>query len=625
MLVYDNKNDNEVWVVGDAIRSKRVMQSVLVLGGMAAISQVFATPLFGPVDSSGYLGYYYRSVVTEGGQTDSSNQLGGAINAHTYLIGPWLATSSLSLNITQDSSESKGGVVEENASSQLITGDLGVNVLSSSRTPFVFQLQATDSRVDSERTGSTPITYVGQEYSTLYLGLRQSYLTGNGGRYLASFDSRSWSSEGGSDYEDQTVRLEADLRAPRQHFIGRGSIQNNENIDSGLENNSQLVDLSHFYYPVRDFRVDSKVSLYEYERAFIDPSASDTRMSNLSVSQLSSNAFWRPNDYPLSMNAGLRVYTMDGLQSGVDGNDISQVAFNTGLFYNASQNLRFDASLASTFGETGGLEDSVHQQQFGALYQTDWAEVLGFMYQAYLDGDMRHRVDIDDEKYSWVGAAGHGLGRTWWASERVSNTSLRLNLSQALNYHGSIGSEVKSANGFRLDHAATLAFNQRVWGGNTLAQIIVSDTRNYTDTNYAGYYEDTIDEQQLINFQLSRDQDLGRRSSITGDITVQYIRQRGETDTGAAEAVVEVAETTTTTSTGRIMYAHNQLFGVPRLQFASDYMISNISTEGAIDRQDWDNRLSYMIGKLNTSLSYRLTETDSRNYDLLYFRVMRRF
>jgi hypothetical protein len=102
-------------------------------------------------------------------------------------------------------------------------------------------------------------------------------------------------------------------------------------------------------------------------------------------------------------------------------------------------------------------------------------------------------------------------------------------------------------------------------------------------------------------------------------VTVQYVRSEFEN----VLAGVDINDTTT--STAKVAFAHSQLLGVPRLGFVSDYMISRISTEGAIDRQDWDNRVTYSIGKLDASLSYRLTETDAHNYDLVYFRVMRRF
>lgn len=607
-----------------AIRKKLVVQTLLLSCGLVplGVAQAASASFMGPLETSGFLGYYYRSYTEETGAENVSHQLGGTVNTSTFFGEPWLAIANLSLSLTQDSSESTATTSQSSVDSQLITGDFGLNILPQSRTPFSLSLQTTDSRVDTVETGLTPITFVGEEYSSMYLGLRQSYMTDHGGRYRLNYDYRNWESSGSGDYDDETFGLEADLRKPQHHLLARGSMQTNEHSASSRVNDSLVLDLSHFYYPVRNFRLDSKVSYYDYERSFLDPLAKDKRLSSLDMTQLTSNAFWRPADYPLSFTAGIRLYSMAGSESNVSGADVSNLALNSGLFYQVSQNLRLDANFSSLYGEIDGVQDDVHRQAGGLLYQTDLEEVLGFMYQAYLDGDFVHNVDVADDRNSWSLALGHGLGRSWWPAERTSTTSLRLNLNQAIAYTGMAGDVLTSSLSWRYDHSATLSFNQRAWGGNSLAQLTFSESWNFTDeetvvTTEREFY------QRLINFQLSRDQDLGRRSSITGDITVQYVQVEDEATEGGAAAVV--TERGATTSTGRIIFQHYQMLGVRKLQYASDYAVSNTSTEGAIDRLDWENRLSYSIGKLDTSVSYRLTETDSRNYDLLYFRLMRRF
>lgn len=607
-----------------AIRKKLVVRALLLSVGLApaGVVQAATASFMGPLETSGFLGYFYRSYTEEAGAENVSHQLGGSVNASTFFGEPWLATANLSLNLTQDSSESSGAATQSTVDSQLITGDFGLNVLPQSRTPFSLSLQVTDSRVDTVEVGLTPITFVGEEYSTMYLGLRQAYLVDDG-RYRVNYDYRNWESIGSGEYDDTTLGGEIDLRRPKQHLIARGSIQTNEHSVAERVNDSLILDLSHFYYPLRNFRLDSKVSYYDYDRSFLDPLATDTRLSTLDITQLSSNAFWRPADYPLSFTAGVRVFSMEGSENAVSGSDVANLALNSGLFYQVSQNLRLDAGFSSLYGEIGGVQNDVHRQSGGVLYQADLAEVYGFMYQAYLDGDFVHHVDVDDDRNNWSFTLGHGFTRSWWPAERTSTTSLRLNLNQALGYSGVAGDVLTSRTSVRLDHSASLAFNQRAWGGSSLAQLTVSDSRNSASEEEASVTTERDFEQQLVNLQLSRDQDLGRRSSITGDITVQYVRVREEATIGVAPADVE--ERDTTTSTGRIMFQHYQMLGVPKLQFLSNYTVSNTSTEGAIDRVDWENRLSYMIGKLDTSVSYRLTETDSRNYDLLYFRLMRRF
>ena len=604
------------------IRFKLAAHSLLLSSGVliTAPGLVAAESFIGPVNTSGHLGYFYRSFTDDGGEEDISHQLSGTVNASTFFGEPWLATSYLSLSLTEDSSETSNTNSSASTDSQLITGDFGLNVLPQSRTPFTLRFQATDSRVDFEGEGFTPITFVGEEYSTSFIGLRQAYITDNGGRYQLSYDFRNWESQDDGEYDDTTIGLDVDLRAPRQHFIGRGTLQTNEHSVSERENENLVVDLSHFYYPVRHFRLDTKASFYDYERSFLDPTSTDTRMSNLNIAQVSSNVFWRPSNYPLSFTAGARIYSSESAQDRLDGAEIEDIVLNGGLFYQLNQNFRLDASFTSTFGELDGVERDVHRQNAGFLYQSDWKEVFGYMHQFYVDGGFGYRAKEDDDLTDWSVLTGHGFGRTWWPKERTSTTSLRLNFSQAFGSYGSSGDEIDSLSGYRVDHSISLAFNQRAWGGNTLAQITLSDSRDFA-TEDGSTDKDT--EQQLVNLQLSRDQDLGRRSSITGDITVQYVNMRREAADGAG--AVNIDESDTTTATGRIMFQHYQMLGVPRLQFSSDFMISNTSTEGAIDRQDWENRLSYQVGKLETSVSYSLTETDSRNYDLLYFRLMRRF
>lgn len=139
-----------------------------------------------------------------------------------------MATSYLSLSLTQDSSETVQANAESSSDAQLITGDFGLNVLPSSRTPFSLLLQATDSRVDSKGSGFIPITFVGQEYSTLFLGLRQAFLTQKGTQYRLNYDYRTWESGNEGEYDDNMLGFEADLRRPRQRLFGRGSIQTNE-------------------------------------------------------------------------------------------------------------------------------------------------------------------------------------------------------------------------------------------------------------------------------------------------------------------------------------------------------------------------------------------------------------
>ena len=82
---------------------------------------------------------------------------------------------------------------------------------------------------------------------------------------------------------------------------------------------------------------------------------------------------------------------------------------------------------------------------------------------------------------------------------------------------------------------------------------------------------------------------------------------------------------TDTSATGQINYQHMRIFGVPSLQFQSDLRVSQASTSEGANRDEWENRLDYTIGLVNTSLSYRILDDGVNNSKILYFRVMRRF
>lgn len=590
-------------------RRKDFRTAVAVCMSFAAGAGV-AAPAVGGLDLSGALGYSYRAFdEDDGAREDFSHQLLTNMAVTNYFWQPWLAKSRLSLNFTQDSSGSSDELVDTTTDARLITGDWSLNVLPESKTPFALQYQLSDSRIDREGVGQTPITFAGEDYSSSFLGLRQSYVLENGGRYQLRTDLRSWDSQISGRYDDKTFGLEADLRAPKHHFTARNTYKTNEHSLSSRTNESKILELNHYYFPARSLRFDGRAMFYEYDRSFLDPASSDTRLSSTDIAQLSGFAFWRPATLPLSVSGGVRVALMDGLQGGVAANNQFQVSANLGAFYFYNNNLRFDAALNSTLRETDDLKEGFHRQHIGGLYQTDWHEMAGAMYQGYGSLAIDNVAEPDDSHLELQGAVGHNISRTWWLGERTSATSVRASLNQALRFMNS-GAESDLDGAYQyFDNSLTLSFNQRAWGGDTLALLTLSDSRELGVSNT----------QQMVHMQLSRGQDLGRRSSITGDVTVQYVKSTYE----GVMAFVDARDTAT--STARLSFSHSQLLGVPRLGFVSDFMLSRISTEGAIDRQDWDSRITYLIGKLESSVSYRLTETDMHNYDLIYFKVMRRF
>ncbi len=625
-------------------RVRRVVFSSLLPGvllSMVAVGSSVAGVL-GPVDLSGYLGYNYRSLTEAGGQESLSHQFSGTLNGSTYLWQPWLATTDASFTFTQDSSEYSSGQISDSTSSQIVTGNIGLNVLSRSRAPFTARLQLSDSRVDREQVGGTPVAFVGEEYSSTYLGLKQVYRGGSGDRYQARLDLRSWDSSRSGRYTERSLGVDADVRRAQQRFVARGNYSGSDRSTADQENRSLTLDLSHFYYPSRSFRLDSKVSLYDYDRSFLDPSSLDTRLSSTRITQASSFAFWRPQKSPLTVSVGARVSATDSSPDAVSGTGQLQLAANAGAFYRVSQHLRFDASVSATIRESvdnvsnASIVNEYYRGRIGGLYSSKWYSFGGAMYQWYSDGGLESGADPLSKTLFADASLGHNLSRTWWPIERTTPGSLRFNFNQAIvlsdgwvSYAGDttqVDGAVE-ASAYKLRHSGSVAFNSQLWNGDVLAQVTLSDSRELAGDK--GVY-------QLINAQFNCTQEVGGKSILSGNFTVQQvlseydevIRYTGVDSVTGQNVVpgdVVTRESDTTTRTASIRFEHMRTFGVPRLRFTSNYMVSKISTAGALDREDWESALSYRIGLLDANVSYRMTDTNGRNYDLLYFRVMRRF
>ena len=143
-------------------------------------------------------------------------------------------------------------------------------------------------------------------------------------------------------------------------------------------------------------------------------------------------------------------------------------------------------------------------------------------------------------------------------------------------------------------------------GSTTTLRVSLSDARRYSAAD---------SEQQFVNIQMLRHQPINRRSALSGNLTVQYIRQGF--DGQAAED--------SSTTTGQLSYNHSHVFGVPRLRFWTDLRVSNVSSALGIDRTEWENRLDYSVGLLDLGLSWRQIETDREGFNLLYLQATRNF
>lgn len=553
------------------------------------------------LDLSGSLGYALRSLSGSSSMDTTSNQLRGAVNARGSIWQPWFATADASLRFTQDSTDYEGGGASTDTS--IVSGDLNLNVLSQSRTPFSLTYGASDSRVDVISLAS-PLTTLGdKEFQTRRLALKQSYFNQQGDRFQARYDRNKWSARDGDSYNDDLFGVEMDLRRPRHTLTAKTSYQEAERNVLDQRTETTVFNVDHFYHPGRALRVDSMASYYDTETRSDQPlNSTNQGNSAIDLAQLSSFVFWRPVDNPLSVSGGVRVFDLNGSTTG-NSTELSSVSATGGLYYQMTRNLRLDANVEVGTNDNGEESVTASRQRAGALYQSDIREIFShYSYQWHSSGSLQNQ-DTGEETVQTVQLRlGHDAQRLWLTEGRGT---FRLSLTQAVS--GSQLSGDADATSERLDHSGSLSWDLYDAFSSTMVQFTLADSRAFGDQE---------DNQQFANLQLLRSQNLSDRSTLSGNLTVQSVRRDFN----------GLGDDDTVTATGQLNYQQTGLFSVPRLRFLSDLRLSQAATDEGVDRTEWENRLDYAIGLLDASLSWRWIDLNSdEDFNIVYFQVNRRF
>jgi hypothetical protein len=565
---------------------------------------VWALPSYAAVellDLSGSVGYALRNLSGSSSTDTTSNQLRGVVNARSYIWQPWFATADASLRFTRDSSDFEGGGASTDTS--ILSGDLNLNVLSQSRTPFSLVYNASDSRVDVVDLAS-PVTTLGdKEFQTRRLELKQSYFNTLGDRFQARYDTNKWSARDGDTYDDELLGFEMDLRRPQQTLTAKTSYQEAERSVLDQRTETTVLNVDHFYHPGRALRVDSMASYYDTETSSDQPlNSTNQGNSATDLGQLSSFVFYRPIDSPLSVSGGVRVFDLSGSTTG-NSTELSSVSATGGLYYQMTKNVRLDANLEVGTNDNG--EDSVtaSRQRMGALYQSDIREIFShYTYQWHATGSFQNQDTGQEAVQTTLLRLGHDAQRLWLTERRGT---FRLGLAQAVSTNHLTGDAEATTE--RLDNSGSLSWDKYNAVSTTMVQFTLADSRAFGDQE---------DNQQFANAQILRSQTLTDRSSLSGNLTVQSV-SRDFNDLGDDDTV---------TATGQLNYQQTGLFAVPRLRFLSDLRLSRAATDEGIDRAEWENRLDYAIGLLDTSLSWRWIDLNNdEDFNIIYFQVNRRF
>ena len=573
---------------------------------------------FPPIRTWGNIGYDLRSE-SFGEIKYLSQSIVTKVNASTksYIWQPWFAQVSggLGLSSTRSSTGTSSGsnTTDNKVTSNFITGNAALNLLPYSRFPFEAHFDRSDNRLD------TGLSAIDSSYRTTRYGLTQRYRTLTGDtQYMASYDRNMWESAVfGTDQQD-LLRLEMTKRLARQTLQINGDITGNDRQQTHESTLIGTLVARHSYVPDPALSVESlgNLSRTSYRLAQGE--------SDLRYLQLSSSAFWRPADKPLTVTGSARLFGMNS-SSGASSSALRSASANLGAFYELSKNIRLSSSANVNINDSNGIQTVASNQSAGITYQPDSFDLATFRYTGFGSATVTNRIDPINSGQHLALQLGHSVNRSMGLG--VGSLGLNLNQSASSDFDSSIPAIV------RLSHSGSLTWSHAEGQNNTFLRLSASDSRAVSGTN---------DFFQLLNLQASRNEGLTRNASWAGNLTIQAVRQK----TGimpnayynapiATLTTPDTPVTTTTTSSANLSYRHQRAFGVPRLRFVSELRIYGdmplpvLAGPRQQESRSWENRLDYSIGRLQLRLSARVSEVSSSNTNtkqsLLMFSLNRPF
>lgn len=546
---------------------------------------------FAPIRYWGNIGYELRRETIDEKEY-MMQSLTAKLNASTFIWQPWFAQVGGGLGFTTSATsttETAGGKGESN----FVTGNAALNLLPYSRFPFEVHFDRSDSRLN------TGLGAVSSAYRTTRFGLSQSYRTAAGDtQYLASYDRNLWESgDFGADKQDM-LRLEMTRRLVKQTFQINGDFNKNDRPRTQESTLLSSLVARHSYTPETTLSVESLASLTRTNYRLTQGE------SDLRYLQLSSFAFWRPADKPLTMTGSVRLFGMNSDSSGTAPSVVRGASANLGGIYELTRHTRMNASVNVNMADNNGAQTVSSNQSAGLTYQPEAIDLGAFRYNVFASGTMSNRTDPIDSGQHLTLQLGHSLNRNMG----LGGGTLGLNVNQT----ASSNMDTRTPPILRLSHSGSLTWSHAQGQTNTFLRLSASDSRAVSGS------EDFF---QLLNLQASRNENLSRNASWGGNLTIQAVRQ----STGAMPVA------TFTTSSADLSYRHMRVFGVPRLRFASELRIYGdaplplLASPEQQETRSWENRLDYSIGRTQLRLSGRLSEINKKQYSLLMFTLNRQF
>lgn len=564
-----------------------------------------------PIGVWGSIAYDLRRETSDAHDPVLQQIMTAKIDAGSYIYQPWFATVNGGLGLSMGWFE--GSDLGVPGRDRFATGHGQINVFPQSRFPFEAHFNVSDTRTDGNGELIAPSRGI-------TVGASQSYRP-EAGPYVLSGSIEHASQDNGPLGHDSQDRMtfSADTRWQSHTVVVNGTYEHNTRERSAQRLDFGSIVARHNYLPSPELSVESIANATRNDLR--GPAGSDVA----NIFQVSSLGYWRPLRQPYTATSSVRMLVSESTAGATIRN--ANVAF--GGTYDVTPRLRLNALVSGGVIDTGKDVEALHGEAIGASYQGASVPLGKFRYDwnasanASYTGATTHRDGQVNVASANVGA-GHSVSRTF---DIRDGSAIGLILGQSLDgSYTTAADDPFGATGrtARLGTTASVTWSKGTGGVSAYARLAATDSRDLSHR----------DDLQMANAQVSGTWQISRASTLTGDLTAQWLRTRvALRPSTLRDDLPTETRTTTLGLSGNITYRHQRVFNVPRLRFTSEFHATDDSAvqQDALsllpDRvtRSWENRLDYLIGRLATSLTFRIFEVNQRRNTLAMFRVQRDF
>ena len=561
-----------------------------------------------PIGTSGSLAYDLRANHTPEGSA-VQHLVTARFSAATYVYQPWFATMSGSLGLTMGRAQASGP--ENKSEDQFLTGSMRLDLFPRSRFPLGIHYEMSDSRVDSGLVSTI-------DYRAQTFGISQRFRPESGAySFNTSFENRV---QDGAGFHDIQNLLIGDFSTSWKHnnlSLGASESQG-ERKSTGDSTLFRSLVARHVYTPNGELSLNTSFNWTQTE------DHTQQFHSNVSVLQGMSVGVWRTEGSRLTLSGSARGLM---LRDAETGQEISSLGLTLGASYELNRNARLTANGGINAVQSGGTRSQSVLGSISASWQGDTLEWRGFRYDWFSSATLGGSKAGDGIESALGLQLGHTLSRAFTMSESSSlvfNAGQTYATTQSRGGHSESGAAPDQSQS--LVHNAGATWNSSAGSSNAYARASFSDSRELGGGR---------SQFQMMNFQLSGIFEFSRYQTLSGDLTMQRIRQRGGDVVTPGPGGLRILGEPTGSSgvSGEIAFRQTRLFGVPRLRFVSRLKLAQdvLSQQGTLatvaDRETrlWENRLEWSVGRLETHLVLRISESDGVRREFLMWRLQRGF